>query len=965
MKSIFFGSFIFIILASALVAATPISNAGNALYLNGTNNASAADKPSLTLGANGRNFTIEAWIFIGSMDIEPPSAKAMSLIYKNSAYKLNFEFNDALNSTDNTYFSVYSGSSWYILEYNDAGWWEGWHHIAGVFDNTHNKLELYMDGMKAANMTFSLNSIDSVYNLTAGQQFKGMIDEMRFSNSTRYTEDYYEIPTEPFVPDQNTAALWHFDEPSNSTIFFDASTNKNNLTGKGGAHTISANIPPKIMHVSNKTAYEQAFINLTIAATDYEYDALNYSINDTRFTKASNNKFSWKTELGDAGTYFLNISVSDGQNLASIIATATVLKNITPQYQYTEGFSSIINAAYSGEQLSYNGNLSTSYWGYAWNDSNIIEWETAPVPLNYTSGKITFIWSGSNGPDRGKFDVYLNGTKVIQIDSGKSSDYSSSSKDFSIFFDYKNNNTWNSGVYYFTAPNYSITPGEKSRITLMPTGGRNQSNWLMVFNITGTADYELGLGALDYENIGKSADIVNPGNCSDSKKSWGESGVDCGGVCLLAAPEICNGIDDNKNCIIDDGADCTVNFSYGHYTAFVHKDFLNATQSYVAQVNDRAYPVMVDALGFNPAVSNYLANFTPNVFEGFYYGVINISINASNFTLGHIVLNDDPVRNPLPYPQNMCHALVGETIHGFTDSLKRNITTGESRHSMISMGNNFDLIFEVEVQKRLNSTECINDTLIRYYEDLSFPNFRVYWSIRSNYTWVPLKKYILLLENMSSAVHVDTDDDECYYLSMIIGEDISYIYESHNIFISEEAKQRILEELLVRNANIKLIKGWNLISFPIELNNYSIKSIFNKTKFKSVFAYNSSWLYYFNESRNNFREISPLQGIWINSLLNQTVNLSGKKFEYPLAFNLNKGYNLIGYPSVIGNPVESQLEYVEVKEILNYRNKSWEAYYPARAYTSNFVSNLTPGRGYWAILDEDAAWMFDGKIFTY
>ena len=46
--------------------------------------------------------------------------------------------------------------------------------------------------------------------------FHGIIDEVRISNTARYTEDF--TPEERFEPDEHTLALYHFDEGSGDVL---------------------------------------------------------------------------------------------------------------------------------------------------------------------------------------------------------------------------------------------------------------------------------------------------------------------------------------------------------------------------------------------------------------------------------------------------------------------------------------------------------------------------------------------------------------------------------------------------------------------------------------------------------------------------------------------------------------------------------------------------------------------------
>ena len=68
--------------------------------------------------------------------------------------------------------------------------------------------------------------------------FAGYIDEVRISTEARYdVEKKGFMPEGKFKTDAKTAALWHFDEPSGTQEFSDASGNAYHLAGKNGART--------------------------------------------------------------------------------------------------------------------------------------------------------------------------------------------------------------------------------------------------------------------------------------------------------------------------------------------------------------------------------------------------------------------------------------------------------------------------------------------------------------------------------------------------------------------------------------------------------------------------------------------------------------------------------------------------------------------------------------------------------
>ena len=68
--------------------------------------------------------------------------------------------------------------------------------------------------------------------------FTGYIDEVRISTEARYDVNKKGfMPDDKFKNDAKTAALWHFDEPSGTREFSDASGNAYHLEGKNGART--------------------------------------------------------------------------------------------------------------------------------------------------------------------------------------------------------------------------------------------------------------------------------------------------------------------------------------------------------------------------------------------------------------------------------------------------------------------------------------------------------------------------------------------------------------------------------------------------------------------------------------------------------------------------------------------------------------------------------------------------------
>ena len=58
--------------------------------------------------------------------------------------------------------------------------------------------------------------IGEQYNRQFQEAWYGYIDEIRISNSSRYTDDF--TPQDKYVVDGNTIALWHFNEGSGGML---------------------------------------------------------------------------------------------------------------------------------------------------------------------------------------------------------------------------------------------------------------------------------------------------------------------------------------------------------------------------------------------------------------------------------------------------------------------------------------------------------------------------------------------------------------------------------------------------------------------------------------------------------------------------------------------------------------------------------------------------------------------------
>jgi len=102
-----------------------------------------------------------------------------------------------------------------------------WHHVAAVVDGS--TVAIYIDGNLESSRTDLPTSYEATMGLTKwyigargdlGVDYRGYIDEIRFSDSVRYTANFTPA-TEPFENDNNTLLLMHMDGTDGSQDFTD------------------------------------------------------------------------------------------------------------------------------------------------------------------------------------------------------------------------------------------------------------------------------------------------------------------------------------------------------------------------------------------------------------------------------------------------------------------------------------------------------------------------------------------------------------------------------------------------------------------------------------------------------------------------------------------------------------------------------------------------------------------------
>jgi len=239
---------------------------------------------------------------------------------------------------------------------------------------------------------------------------------------------------------------------------------------------------------------------------------------------------------------------------------------------------------------------------------------------------------------------------------------------------------------------------------------------------------------------------------------------------------------DSKRCGSSCGQGGEITFTYGHYFVVCPEDYEQEARKWVKDVDDNAYPIMIDVLGYHPAVDFYVVEFKEWKYAGQYLGFEVVR----GVLGGHIVIDLDVLDTLESYPDNIHGGLAYETIHGFLDPHK-------PRHEVITRTEDFDIIFEIEVLDSLQLNSYITQLYNRWYP--GHRDFSICWDIREQCGWSVFQKFFGNLEDLSHP-DVDNDDDWCYYMSLIAQENLTDIFEKHGRSISSYTQGEIERDLL-------------------------------------------------------------------------------------------------------------------------------------------------------------------------
>lgn len=188
---------------------------GSSALFDGTGDYLDCNEPIIPADSD---FTIECWVRTPSTPISD-NYFVISQFSASGEGRNGLSFNQSLGK----FRYVANGSNQVLLDSTTSYAANTWYHLAVVRNG--DDYTLYVDGTSEATDNSGM-SLDQTVNCFIGNRngtddyHNGHIDEVRISNTARYTSNFTP-QTAPFVNDSNTLLLLHMDGTDASTVFTD------------------------------------------------------------------------------------------------------------------------------------------------------------------------------------------------------------------------------------------------------------------------------------------------------------------------------------------------------------------------------------------------------------------------------------------------------------------------------------------------------------------------------------------------------------------------------------------------------------------------------------------------------------------------------------------------------------------------------------------------------------------------
>ncbi len=403
-----------------VVATTSVSKFSGWSFYDDSNLAGALTTPA-TPGLNpAGDFTIDLWAY-------PTNSGTSGGLFSRDASGSVTPYMIYQNGTSFTYYGSSNGSGWDIAGGSticSGITMRTWYHLAVV--RSGNTYSLYCNGTRTTTFTSALRPWPNQYPIAIGRQYNGgayyngYIDEVRFSDTARWTGASFTPPTSEYSADANTLLLLHMTE--NKAGHYSASAGgyfaEQPPTGFKAVSTNNLPTPAAVKPTSyfdskaytgsaGAPSYDVATKGSYITVSNNNYDANSSTnccwANGLVYSGPTFSSGKWYAEFKITGNYPVTIGVGDASKRQTPEATLGYLPTEYSYYPYngTIGNNNVFASGYPG----------------------LTAGDTVMVAVDMTAGKIWFgkngTWLGTGNPSTGANPQYsgLTGTKAFAVDT--------------------------------------------------------------------------------------------------------------------------------------------------------------------------------------------------------------------------------------------------------------------------------------------------------------------------------------------------------------------------------------------------------------------------------------------------------------------------------------------------------------------------------------------------------------------
>jgi len=173
--------------------------------------------------------------------------------------------------------------------------------------------------------------------------------------------------------------------------------------------------------------------------------------------------------------------------------------------------------------------------------------------------------------------------------------------------------------------------------------------------------------------------------------------------------------------------------------------------------------------------------------------------------------------------------------------------------------------------------------------------------------------------------------------------------------------------LLLDDLTFPLYSGWNMISIPIIHSNTKIDYVLSSisTEYDCAWCYDRATDAWY-DSNLDFNYINHEMAFWIHMKRDAIFTAMDRRVPVSTDIDLYKGWNCVGYPSLINKNITEALSSIDGQYIaIQHYNRTdindpWKHYHRDKPSIYNDLILMSKGQGFWIYVSQNCTWTIKG-----